>query len=329
MLNLQQYSDKIITMYDELSGMFISSIIMNTLDFINIGKTNGVQRYTTGRLQKALKNHLKEHFPTHSTAALGMMPDGTIIKLDCHTRSKAWIEGYLPMPKILLVTVFHIDEEAFSERLYEAIDNKHTTETASDHVFGSARGSLGHEPTNTSLFNKRGMRTALEIALNNGASMSDIAFRTKLRTPECIKMVQTLDEHKFKPSLFNAGFLGAIVLSVLRDGDKAMEFWLAVANGEGSKHNGQLDAIEMAFQFKSDIDRFKSVKSAKGRPRDVENGSSRSINNTYCMRVLPFYEAWKVKRTYKPASNSSGWTTRSHKNCGSAALFMKGVKLTD
>ncbi|UJF19130.1 hypothetical protein L0B53_06005 [Vibrio sp. SS-MA-C1-2] len=326
MIDLNKYSDNYISMYDELSGIWISTMIMKTHDFIEITKINSVQRFTQGRLQKALKEHLNKHFPTHSVAAVAMLPDGELVKVDCHTRAQAWGEGHRDMPSTLMVTVFHIDDVLFSEQLYNALDSRRSVETTTDHVYGSARGSLGYEPQNSGLFTKRGMRTALEVAINNGGSMSDETFRSQLRTPECQHMVRVLDEYKFKPSLFNAGFLGAIILSVLRDGETAMKFWLAVANGAGTKQNGQLDAIEMAFQFKADIDRFKSVKSVSGRPRDVHNGSSRGINNDYCLRVLPIYDAWIKGRVYKPHTNSGGWTTRSYKSYESAAHFLRNKK---
>ena len=320
--HLEKYSNEIISMIDTKSGICISSMIMDTDDFINLCKTNAVQRFTEARLTKALKNHLRSHFPTHSTASIAALPDGTLIKLDTHTRSEAWESGYLPKPEKLMVTVYHVDNEQFSRELYNALDNRHASETASDHAYGSTRGALKRKPDNGVLFNRRGMRTALEIALNNGSSMQDDAFRKRLSHDDSRKMLEVLDKNAFKPTIFNAGFLGAVILSVLKDGENAMEFWLKVANGEGTKSNGKLDAVEMAYQFKADIDRFKTVKAVSNRPKDIEQGSSRSINYDYCMRVLPFYIAWKSNRTYQPTQNAKGWTTRTHKNIESALHFL-------
>ncbi|GDY28302.1 hypothetical protein AHAT_41920 [Agarivorans sp. Toyoura001] len=320
---LKKISNQYISMVDSQTGIRISSCVMNTEDFIALAKTNGVQRFTEGRLSKALKNHLKTPFPTHCSASLALLPSGEMVKLDAHTRCEAWEGGYLDMPKQLMVTIYHVDDEQFTRRLYHALDNKNAAETAADHAYGSARGSLERKPINGALFSRRGIRTALEIALNNGASMTDEAFRARLEHSDGRNLIEVLDKHHFKPNLFNAGFLGAIALSILKDGEDAMGFWSKVASGEGTKEAGRLDAVEMAYQFKMDIDRFKSVKASSMRPKDVQNGSSRSINNDYCLRVLPFYQAWKAGRTYQPTPNAKGWTTRSHKSFESSAHFLK------
>ena len=204
-----------------------------------IGVTDcSIQRDTVAHAKKARNKHLKVSSITHARVAAARLPNGKLVKLDGHTRAALWNDGSLERPDCgLFVDVYKCQTNADVERLYKEFDNTSATETAGDKLYGAYRGH-GFTPVSRLIIGGS-VSTALKLCLS---SSDDIPIYDRV-TP-FIGALRIIDQAMLNNRPFPAGVLSALIITVMRDGDDALEFWRAYSNNEGCKQSGKRDAVQ-------------------------------------------------------------------------------------
>lgn len=106
-------------------------------DFIAI-KDNPAQRNTEKRALSA--KHLFKFDPHHLQVSVGLLPDGSAVKLDGHTRAHLWgNNAVLGLPENMQVNVdvYLVADEAAAVSLYDKFDAKFASDTTEDILFGA------------------------------------------------------------------------------------------------------------------------------------------------------------------------------------------------
>jgi len=176
------------------------------------------QRYTYGRLARALRGHLSRPSPTHARVAAVLLPDGVIYKLDGHTRALAWHLGYLPAPETILVDVYRADSAEQARALYAAFDNPASTKNASDRVYAALRETGLVDYLKTPWLQHGRFATALRM-IGDHASTVDTVERF---SPALLQ----IDSLRPTRRRFPSGVLAAAIATAHVHGDRSIEqFW--------------------------------------------------------------------------------------------------------
>jgi hypothetical protein len=240
---------------------------------------NPWQRDTLKRLRTAVKKHLRDFFPTHwvvFAARVGRV----LYKLDGHTRAKRWeSKGALPPDGKVLVIIFDFpdlasldlttsaDPDMTPEKMaldpfYHAMDSKLAVETSKDLLAGAIR-ALEIEPTavdkdglptfNSPLLKSAGIATGLQAAhttvfqatmkpSGEGAQVYDIAAEWK---PEIV-LIEKVGASGLR---FTSGYVSAMLISMRRDGEDAVEFWTMHQANAGMKQGTRYDVLGLLEKF--------------------------------------------------------------------------------
>ncbi|MDC5806390.1 hypothetical protein OPW04_24425 [Vibrio europaeus] len=311
---------------------------MNTDTFILL-KDNPRQRDTLARAEKAGKHHLKYPNPTHTVVSVAAifneddlpLTEESFIeelvqcwKLDGHTRCFRWDSEELDKPEQVTALIYPVTSEEEAKEYYRSYDSNKAVETGLDKVFSALRDAFGSVPR-CPLFKKRGIKTAIEVAFNNNTSMSDDSmYQLKQKHPLVVNALKHIDEHTdLNPSMFNASIMAAMLISVLRDGSLAMEFWSLFNEGKGTNNAGEMDAVMMAMVYQGEIKTFGKADFNSARPKDVMVGTGRDVHMIYVPMFLTYYESWKVGKTFRP-KRTGEWYSRNHKRLKSIDEFLGG-----
>ncbi|MDX2370866.1 MAG: hypothetical protein QNK36_21100 [Colwellia sp.] len=284
---------------------------VHSLDaFIEI-PDNPRQRDTAVRAGKAVKKHLSHLHPSHTVVSIARLPNGEEYKLDGHTRCYLWDSEELERPSHVTYLVYELETVEQVKDFYRAFDSSSAAETSNDKVYSSLRDAFGYQPS-SELFKNRGARTAIELVVNKGGSISDDhLYELSQRHPDAVEAMKIIDrENTFSKGKFNASFLGTMILTVMKDGEDALKFWEMFENNEGTKNAGKSDAVEIMCSYYYDINRFKNVQVDSQRPSDVRTGTGRDIHAFYVPRLLAIYAGWTRNQTYTPKLHNQGWSVR-------------------
>ena len=224
---------------------------MSTAEFIDM-QDNPQQRDTELRADRAKDNHLSTMAPTHAMAAAAKLPDGTMIKLDGHTRSYLWAKGELEKPPKMHDSVYPVDDMSGAIRVYELFDNSTAVKTAADLV-QSAYKLNGLNLSSNLLRSGVGMERVFRFAygLEHGRLVaipkSEIALVDLVKHySEVLKTLDTIDVSK---SVLPAPYMVAAIVALKRDGQKAETFICAVKEKIGINNAGDMDAIHVVNSY--------------------------------------------------------------------------------
>jgi len=178
------------------------------------------QRDTETRYQKAIKDHLSgPYLPTWGIVHAVILPDGSLYKLDGHTRTLGWQRGTVALPPNGEVTV-HIhrakDLQAARE-LADSIDNSKSSKGATDKVFGLYRELDVHLQTN--FLRSGGITSAWKLLTGSAPTLQTLA--------PMVPALQIIDEIQPRKTRFRTGVLAAAIASAHLHGKKVQEFWSA------------------------------------------------------------------------------------------------------
>jgi hypothetical protein len=178
---------------------------MTIADWIQV-PTNPAQRHHAGRRAA----HLDRLEEAHLTVAAAELPDGSLVKLDGHTRAYKWQKApdLFPPQQVLNVQVFPVNGIQDAIDLYRRFDSKDAVETSADEI-ASALRLADLDPADA---RKIPLSTALNVV--SGCRMSRDnqagtvkAFRTEIQ--EVYRRAESLKAHKIK-----SGMLGAVILAL-------------------------------------------------------------------------------------------------------------------
>lgn len=255
---------------------------------------NPRQRDTERRLATR-SAHLRSGVPTLVDVAMAVLPDGSRVKLDGHTRALLWARepGYAPPTVYVRAYLVASLEEALA--LYPTFDSKEAMETNADKASGALRAA-GITPAQP--FLKKGtFSQGLEWAdamlcgsesgmRNRGPSVYELVAKWR---PE----IEALDAlPPIKLTRMNAPLFAAALLTLRRRPERAAEFWSAYAGDRGTKIDNEIDGVE-------------AVNWLFGRMRNKTN----SVRVGYVSRVVSAFEMWHRDRAYSMKTGTGPKTT--------------------
>lgn len=241
---------------------------------------NPIQRNTESHARKARNRHLKIGNATHARVAAARMPDGTLYKLDGHTRAYLWDEGTLTPPNgKVYVDVYQVENQDQLEGLYKTFDNTAAAEGSADKLAGAYR-KYGLIPQ-SSLIGKGAVTTAIFMIVGGGKNFD---IYTDIR--RFMPILELLDRENFKARSFPTGILMAAIVTAHTDGEAALEFWRRYHNDLGSKSGKERDAVQALTETVEGM-RARGVVSA-----------GRSMHFDLAGRALSAYNAYKEARWY-------------------------------
>jgi len=277
-----------LTLPAEGSGVGLPATVRLTLAEWHGVPANPRQRNTERRARRA--RHLRRFRPEHAVVHMALLPDGSTVKIDGHTRDWLWWLGEtegLPDGLLLICHVYPCGSLQDAARCYEAHDNRAALETTTDQVHGATRelGLAFNSPLLASEQFAFGMRLAHKLLLRQlaaGASVYDLVARWQAE-------LLLLDRCRPGRTRFAGGILAGALLSFRRYGDAALDFWVGYAAGEGNKLGDEIDPIFALAQ---------RLASLKQRRRQVGEG-----NALYLVRcVLPAFERYRAGGVYSFAA---------------------------
>jgi len=171
-------------------------------------RTNPSQRDHTNRRAA----HLDRLEPQHLMVAAAQLPDGTLVKLDGHTRAHRWQSApeRFPHHQTLHVAVYPVASLDQAVALYRTFDSKAAVESSRDQLAGALRLN-GLDPE---LARALALNSALETALGSRAKgsagwLAEGVSTYRDEVQEIFRRAQRLKAHKFK-----SGMIGALILAL-------------------------------------------------------------------------------------------------------------------
>ena len=251
------------------------TVLMTPDEFSEILE-NPRQRNTHRHAAKACRRHLKEGHPAHAKVNIAQLPCGTRYKLDAHTRAYLWTDGRLPAPVQLSADVWECKNIDEVEQLYLTFDNRDAAEQNNMLLFGSLR-SLGLE-ISSGLLQNAGLYAALQHIFG-------VQVDVAIDTPEIIVPALTIiDNAGFSGHRINSGFLAAMIATVYRDAEAALEFWRKHINDEGVKNGRVWDGVYGLAVIQE---------------RTIRTGVGREIMREVMRRSLSCYTAFNNGKTLR------------------------------
>lgn len=273
----------------------IHSITMSVEEWTAVAD-NQIQRDTESHATRASRpgNHLSKPHETHRNVAAALLPNGKMIKLDGHSRSWLWAEELLsPMPGKLQVTVYPVANRAEAVEYYRTFDNAAATETKKDRLFGAFR-IHNFFPQHGYLFNNSGLMSAIEFITSFGAP-TKAAVRTlpfDIMVKPWLDALRILDSGDFTNHYaFRSPVVCAAILTIRKDGNKALSFWQSYHDSGGTKNAKNCDGIYAAESL------FRTMR------EECENRWGSRVLNVYVPYFLSAYGAWWDDAKMKPFGN--------------------------
>lgn len=219
----------------------MSSVRMTVSDWIGV-PDNPRQRDTERHAAKA--KHLMTPAPTHSHVAAAKLPNGSLVKLDGHTRALLWERRQVARPTHVEVTVIPVKSMDEAKDLYAHYDSKDALETATDKISGGFN-EISFKPESALLKSGRiGSALRLGWVVLKGWSKDTAPQNTYDMVNEFAAEILALDDMKLGKRAASTGIITAFLLSYRKYGDECVEFWRAVFADVGTKANGTMDAIQ-------------------------------------------------------------------------------------
>lgn len=191
--------------------------------------------------------HLRALQEPHRNVAMAVLPDGSFIKIDGHSRGNGWKMKTLEQPSYLSVTVYSVNTKDDAESLYLFYDNVNAVKGAADGV-------------QSGMF-KAGLNIKSEwIAkgkIGNGLNMASQWANLKIDKSEKIKLVAEFKDEialldsipNLNGKMFPSAWLGATFLSLRKYGADVLPLWKAVNAKSGNETSGKKDAAKFIIEY--------------------------------------------------------------------------------
>lgn len=238
---------------------------------------NPIQRNTAEHAKKAIRGHLRTASPTHALVAAALLPDGTLVKLDGHTRSALWQDGRLEAPASLQVVVHSVPSMAGAMEFYKQFDNPGATENAGDRLSGAFR--LHGLVAKNRLLTQGGITSALNII--------DQARPVYEMVGEWKDELALLDEVDASPTAMPSTLICAALLTLRKHGTKALDFWRLYAAGGGTRIDGKSCGVDELTRIVADLRARKQLATGGANSRQSQAG-----------RAISCCDAWLQGRNY-------------------------------
>lgn len=198
---------------------------------------NPRQRDTEARAKRAV--HLLVAHPCHRKVNGAILPDGTRIKVDGHTRGWLWARGLAQAPDIVDVQWWRCAARQDAMNLYSTFDSPAAVERASDRMYGGMRAlNLQFE---SELLKSRRFTTAIDVAYSSLFSARvDVFEHLRYWEPE----LKLFDRCGPTSKRFITGLSAGALLTFRRYGAEASPFWDAFSKNAGMKVDREMDAVQ-------------------------------------------------------------------------------------
>ncbi len=203
--------------------------------------------------KRASMPHFRTFKPTHLVVAAARLPDGTMHKLDGHTRVIAALLGFAPHLKSMTFTVMVYDVASVEEMeaLYDTFDNPAAQKKSSDNIFGAMNslGILGRSKWCLDAGFGSGLKAASDIwAGSNGLRVAN--YRSKDAQVELFSgEITKMDEWDINQKRFPIGVMAAAFLTIKKHGDDAARFWMKYNETFGVIQNQERDCVAMLHGY--------------------------------------------------------------------------------
>lgn len=253
-----------------------------TPDQWNCVADNPMQRDTVIHAKRAILGHLKSNSATHARVAAAVLPDGSMYKLDGHTRAYLWKIGKLTPPESVMIDVYHVPDIAGVTKLYECFDNAGAAESASDKLRGAFR-LHGIKPI-SGIIIYSGLNSALkslyEMAGKKGRG--DIyAYVGNFKHELMI-----IDSTGMGNNNFSSPILASFILLLRIHGEIAIEFFTKYNSNQGIKDGNKRDAVQALREY---------VELARAKNTLASNGAA--VNGTIS-KCISAFESYRAGRMY-------------------------------
>lgn len=246
---------------------------------------NPRQRDTNRRLGRAW--YLARPTPLHSVVYAAELPDGSLVKLDGHTRAALWHLGKIPQPDFVRCIIVQVDTLEEAAKLYWTFDTPDCAKRLTDYLDGALR------ETNSVI-----KRPWLKKTIASGLSLIEQSYGSRIRRSldkalaAWWKEIAWLDQYEL-PALFVRPPVTAALL--LRAGNESTASFIANLPSGGSCQNGESDAIHA-------LSRALEIMVAQGRT----NGWSRWTD--IAGKTLTAIDAWAQGRTFRTGIKGYDWS---------------------
>ena len=250
--------------------------------------------------------HLEHYHPTHMRVAIAVTDKGKVSVLDGHSRRYLWKEGKLDYPKgeKLWVDVYDVADEQESMLYYLTFDADGSHETTNDRLYGCWK-YLGFRPENKPGFYRNiGLVSVVKFLAfeRKWGQLKHLSMNTLFKP--WIPTLRLIDTKKlYLSGRFPAVVCAALMMTVRRDGDAAMEFWADHHDDLGTKSQQSTNGIYMANEV---LEAFQNPTGNAAR-HDYRRGRR---FNYFTSRFLHCYDRWYGKKRFPLAigTGQSHWT---------------------
>ncbi|WP_415904152.1 hypothetical protein ACMXYW_11515 [Neptuniibacter sp. QD48_55] len=230
------------------------------------------QRNTPKHAKSAVVRHLSESHNTHAVVNAAKWPDGSLSKLDGHTRAFLWASGQLAAPDQLLVVVWKVNSKEEAENYYLTFDNRSASELNNQLLFGTLR-KHGVELQSSLL-----MQGGLYASLQHIYGVRDMGINLPTEIVGTIGAIDRKNYNKIKTVPMCSGFMAAMIATVYRDEERAFNFWDCYYDDGGKKDGRHWDGVHGLSVILA---------------REANNGTGRDQARIRMRRALNCYEAFR------------------------------------
>lgn len=219
-------------------------VSMSVADWINIPDFP-YQRNTEGRLERAVKGHLATFSPTHQIVSMAVFPNGKRMKLDAHTRALAWARGLIPAPLSVTAIEYPVADLDQALELYRQMDSQDAVEKPHERAYGAGRGA-GIRNIDANWYGRNGLfgsPARLASAFRRGFSNTSDKLDHYDAAAEHPDAVSVLIDFNPPTRIMPLALQTAFLLSYLKHGKAALEFWTAYKEDKTSKIDGEFCAV--------------------------------------------------------------------------------------
>ncbi len=156
-----------------------------------------------------------------------ILPNGTLVKLNGHTRSYLWENRMIHVPELLHVQAVDARDMDHVIEMYYLFDNRKNVETSDDLITGCMR-DLGIEPK-SKLFQSGKFSTAVRYlamsALQSRSTVPDMFESVKEWKTEILHVDRLIEGRNI--AAYPSWILGAMFISSRKYGEAISDFWEA------------------------------------------------------------------------------------------------------
>lgn len=281
--------------------VFVGTELMTLADWAAVSD-HPHQRDTIQHAKRS--GHLRMFSEAHRRVSLGLMPDGSRYKGDGHTRTYMWANGMtvgLPDDLKIVADVYRLADESALAKFYELFDNKQAVDTLGDELLSATKFA---NVVFQSVMMKKGHFVSA-VRFVHGLMVPDKPAETytlRNATQYLAKELMWLDSINPAKSEFNGGVTMAALLTITRDGSRALDFWRRYNEARGWKTDDECDAVQALTHFREYV--RKEKQSGMGQMvSHLMTGLSAYLGN--CETPCRIYKGKKAKP--RPVSNETFW----------------------